>query len=137
MKNFNRLFITHATEVRKSPFEIIPVKQRTLAHGLCFYWAYVFASIYGGELISIGIMPDHKRYLDGDNHVVVKLNGLYYDGDYPKGRKTIPQYDEAIHKTIKHRSPLSAMKFWYKQEYLTQFDTTVEKIKAVSLKDAA
>ena len=137
MQNFNQLFLTHASALHNTPVGTIPVIKRTLAHGLCFYWAYVFASIHGGELVTIGIMPDNKQYSYGDNHVVVLLNGLYFDGDYPKGRKTIPQYDKAIHKTIKHRSPLYAMKFWQKLKYIDHFDTTVNRIKSVSLKDAA
>lgn len=127
--NLNPYFLKLATPLKNTPMGTVHPEPGNLAHGLCFYYAYVFAQIYGGTCLSVTLKKNNDgKELMGENHMIVHFNGLYYDGDHPLGTTKIPQYDPNRHLIIKHKNPLKAILFWGQEDYLSQFDKIVKKI---------
>lgn len=131
MKNFNQYFISNASSLKNTPIGTIKPSVENLAHGLCFYWAYVFAQITGGTCVSVGVLSKNKdeSIFEGNCHMMVFYNGLYYDGDHPQGTSQMPQYDPNSQTIIRHKNPKWAMHDWGWTHSLDQFDKVVYKIQ--------
>lgn len=131
MENFNQLFINFASPLHNTPIGTIKPSSDNLAHGLCFYWAYVFAQLTGGTCVSVGVKSTNKEdsLFIGNCHMMVFYNGLYYDGDHPNGTTQMPQYNPKEHTIIRHKNPKQAITEWGQTDYLNQFDKTVNKIQ--------
>ena len=78
-----------------------------LTCGVCFYWAYVFHKIYGGQLITL-----ESQKLKGGfaGHAIVYYQGKYYDGHCPAG--TSNPHDLGAGTIIRHRSRKGFMLKW-------------------------
>lgn len=128
MKEFNSLFLRFATPLRNTQVGTIPISQRFLAHGLCFYWGYVFAKLFNGQCITLADLDDHGQITGKSPHMIVKVGNLYYDGEYNLGTSKMPQKKD-FHKEVYHKSPEEALEFWDQANYKLQFLKVLNRIK--------
>ena len=104
ISSFNQQFLKHAMAVDS----LGKPKKNELAHGLCYYWAHVFAKVIGGKCVTVG-----TKNLKGEmaGHMMVLYNGNYYDAENLIGRKT-PIIYRSISSIWTHLSAEDAQKFW-------------------------
>ena len=79
------------------------------AHGLCFYYAYVFSHVFGGKIWSY-------QTKDLTGHCFVKLNNKYFDAEnfnIDNWKKLQSFLEKSSDKKLKrHNKPQSALKRW-------------------------
>lgn len=127
VSQFTESFLKHAKEL---PGDFARPSGRTiLAHGLCWYYAYVFSKVLGGKVYSY-------QNQEGSGHCFIKLQGKFYDSENEEGIdswKKLQRYmnrASARNLTI-HRSLGGIASSWRVPEsHLEIFDSVAELVKA-------
>ena len=122
VKRFTKTFLLAAKPIDKSGD--LPSPQ-TLAHGFCFYYAYIFYKVLGGDLYT-HMTPD----LAG--HAFIKYRGKFYDGDNTQGvldwRDLQPYLKRANESYLSKQSPSQFKKRWWVNKKMTITFNSVSKI---------
>lgn len=104
-----------------------PSSRWYLANGLCWYYAYVFKHILGGEIYSY----QNKK---GWGHCFIKYNGLFYDAESLSGKKSWKELQRYLNKVsdknlVKHRSLSGFVNHWKISCYQEDFNKSVFNIQ--------
>jgi hypothetical protein len=111
--DFNEVFLKHAEPLMEITGSITEAE---LFNNLCFYWAYVYFRVYGGQLMSYmmkkGSMEKVFNPDDWLNHAFVEKDGKYYDARHTTG--------------VEHASLLYPDGFKFSDYQLRTYDTVDE-----------
>lgn len=106
-KSFPKAFLLAAKPIDKSGN--LP-DLNTLAHGFCYYYAFIFSQVIGGDLYT-HMTPDKA------GHAFVKFKGKFYDGDSWEGKKDWrdlqPYLKRANEKYVFKSNPKEFLKTWW------------------------
>lgn len=106
-----------------------PNSRRYAANGLCWYYAYVFKQVLGGEIYSF------QRASDRTGHCFVKYKGLFFDAESFDGLsnwKHLQKYLRTVsdEQLVRHNSMNGFFKKWkLSKEDQIVFDKIVTEIK--------
>lgn len=73
-------FTQHLVKAYRPVNHVLIPTVKDFNHGLCFYWAFVFHKLFGGQLVSV-------LNKEGVGHALVRLNDRFYDASTPDGVK--------------------------------------------------
>lgn len=122
VKSFTQTFLLAAKPIDKS--RDLP-EPHTLAHGFCFYYAYIFKKVLGGDLYT-HMTPD----LAG--HAFIRYRGKFYDGDNLKGvkdwRDLQPYLKRASDKYLFRQTPSQFRTNWWVDKKMNKTFDSVSKI---------
>lgn len=137
--DFNKILI----ECSKLPLDDVmgSVSEKDFSDFLCYYWAYIFNSIYGGQLYSIKIKKNKDTVENFNNiyeHAFVNLNGKYYDSRHLSGVSLISEFFQESsnfnltdYSLIEYESSDQFLYDWDVHHEKNNYDKTIKKIKKI------
>lgn len=105
----------------------LPSSRWYLANGLCWYYAYIFKHIFGGEIYSY-------QNKEGRGHCFVKYNGLFYDAETIEGKKSWKHLQRYLNTVpdknlVKHRTITGFLSHWKIHQFKESFDKSIYNIQ--------
>jgi hypothetical protein len=122
---FTDIFIKQAKPI---PNEGSPTNRWIASHGLCWYWAYAFVQVMGGEIYSY-------QTKDRSGHCFVKYKGFFYDSETFEGKVIWKNLQTYLKKTSdsklkKHQTIGGFLKSWgLNENHVQVFNDTIKEIQ--------